>query len=67
MSSIDHVYDDPPVDDKHYISFKPYEPELHDVFKDLILKPKNGTDGTSQGISWVQHDSFQPFSKGETS
>lgn len=63
-ASIDHIYDDPPVNDKHYISFKPYEPEHHDLFKDM-LKLQTGTDGATQGISWVQPDSFQPFSKEE--
>lgn len=67
VASIDHLYNEPPTNDKHYISFTPYDPEKHDPIQELMLKPTNGPDGVSQGISWVQPDSFQPFSKEETS
>ncbi|KAG7311557.1 hypothetical protein JYU34_002604 [Plutella xylostella] len=66
ISSIDHIYDDPPTDDRHYISFQPYDPEIHDNAKNIMLKPLKPPEGISQGISWVQQGSFQPFSKEET-
>lgn len=66
VSSIDHVYDDPPTEDKHYITFKPYDPDIHDTAKNIMLQPPKSTEGHTQGISWVQPGSFQPFSKEET-
>lgn len=65
MCSIDHIYDDPPVDDKHYITFKPYDPELHETAKNEMLKLSKTNEG-SHGISWVQPGSFQSFSKETT-
>ncbi|CAB3231089.1 unnamed protein product [Arctia plantaginis] len=63
--SIDHIYDDPPTEDKHFITFKPYDPDVHDNAKNMMLKtPTN--ECANQGISWVQQGSFQPFSKEET-
>ncbi|KAG6454050.1 protein crossbronx homolog [Manduca sexta] len=64
--SIDHVYDDPPTEDKHYITFKPYNPEVHDNAKNIMLKSPELNDSVAHGISWIQPGSFQPFSKGET-
>lgn len=67
IASIDQIYDDPPTEDRHYISFQPYDPQIHDNAKNLMLKPPKPTDGISQGISWVEPGLFQPFSKEETS
>lgn len=67
VSSIDHVYDDPPTEDKHYITFMPYDPSIHDAAKEMMLKPPKPSEGMNQGISWIQQGSFQPFSKEETS
>lgn len=63
MLSIDHVYDDPPTEDKHYITFKPYDSKVHDKAKNIMLKPPKPNEGMIQGISWVQSGSYQPFSK----
>lgn len=65
ISSIDHIYDDPPTDDKHYITFKPYDPDIHENAKSIMLRPTKPNEGIIQGISWVQQGSFQPFSKEE--
>ncbi|CAG5021907.1 unnamed protein product [Parnassius apollo] len=65
MTSIDHVYDDPNTDDRHYITFKPYDPEVHDNARNLMLKTSRTNEG-SYGISWIQPGSFQSFSKEET-
>lgn len=65
-NSINHIYDDPPTEDKHYITFKPYDPSLHDTAKNVMLKTPV-TNENSHGISWVQQGSFESFSKdGET-
>ncbi|XP_075992253.1 ubiquitin E2 variant domain-containing protein pendolino [Anticarsia gemmatalis] len=64
--SIDHIYDDPPTEDKHYITFKPYNPDIHDAAKNIMLKTPATSEGFNQGISWVQQGSYQPFSKEET-
>ncbi|CAK1549878.1 unnamed protein product [Leptosia nina] len=60
--SLEHLYDTPSTDDKHYISFKPYDPTIHDAAKNKMLKPKQN-DENSHGVSWVQTDSYQAFSK----
>lgn len=65
MSSIDHIYDDPPTEDRHYITFKPYDPEIHDNAKNIMLKSSK-TNESSHGISWVHPGSFQSFSKDDT-
>lgn len=66
VSSIDHVYDDPPTEDKHYITFKPYDPDVHDDAKNIMMKPPQLNEGPHQGISWVQPGSYQAFTKEET-
>ncbi|CAG9566948.1 unnamed protein product [Danaus chrysippus] len=65
VASVEHVYDDPPTDDKHYITFKPYDPSIHDNARNMMLKPSN-TNESSHGISWVQSGSYQSFTKEDT-
>lgn len=38
--SLSVVYDPPTTDDPHYITFSPYDNELHDPVKQEIYKPK---------------------------
>lgn len=64
--SQEHMYDAPPTEDKHYISFQQYDPRIHDVAKNKMIKQKENEEN-SQGISWVQTGSYQSFSKGDTS
>ncbi|XP_047987331.1 AKT-interacting protein [Leguminivora glycinivorella] len=66
VASIDHVYDEPPTEDKHYITFKPYDSKIHDSARHQMLKPSTPDEGMNQGMSWVQPGSYQPFSKEET-
>lgn len=66
VASIDHIYDDPPTEDKHYITFKPYDPSIHDSAKDMMLKTTDPNEGAKPGISWIQPGSYQPFSKEDT-
>lgn len=65
VASIDHIYDDPPTEDKHYITFKPYDSNIHEVARNQMLKPLSPNEGMNQGISWVQPGTYQPFSKEE--
>ncbi|XP_069677826.1 AKT-interacting protein isoform X2 [Periplaneta americana] len=63
-SSQERVYDPPPTDDQHYISFEPYDNEVHGQIRDAIFKGKeNEEESSSLGLSWVQPGSLQPFSK----
>ncbi|CAF4760935.1 AKT-interacting protein [Pieris napi] len=64
--SHEHMYDAPLTEDKHYITFQPYDPKIHDVAKNKMLKQKEN-DENSHGISWVQTGSYQSFSKEDTS
>ncbi|XP_067007580.2 AKT-interacting protein isoform X2 [Anabrus simplex] len=62
--SHDHVYDPPPTDDPHYITFEPFDNEIHGPVRDVIFgKKDNDGEVSSIGLSWVQPGSLQPFSK----
>ncbi|OXU17506.1 hypothetical protein TSAR_014537 [Trichomalopsis sarcophagae] len=63
--SLSVVYDPPATDDPHYITFSPYDSELHDPVKQEIYKPKDDNENKPTGYSWVQPGSLQPFSKPE--
>ncbi|XP_011505864.1 PREDICTED: protein crossbronx homolog [Ceratosolen solmsi marchali] len=63
--SLSVVYDPPTTDDPHYITFSPYDNELHDPVKQEIYKSKEDTENKPTGYSWVQPGSLQPFSKPE--
>lgn len=64
MLSIDHLYDEPPTNDKHYICFSPYDPSIHDSVKASMLNPSStSSNASSQGLSWVQPGTYQPFTK----
>lgn len=60
--SLNEVYNPPSSEDPHYITFSPYDRELHGPIKQDIYKPKEG-DNKAIGFSWVQPGSLQPFSK----
>ncbi|XP_057665326.1 protein crossbronx homolog [Diorhabda carinulata] len=46
------LYDEPPIDDQHYITFEPYDPDIHDKVKATMLS--QGEDcGSKIGLSWV--------------
>ncbi|XP_015592611.1 protein crossbronx homolog isoform X2 [Cephus cinctus] len=65
-NSLSQVYDPPPTDDPHYITFSPYDNDLHDPIKEEIYQPKEERENKTVGFSWVQPGSLQPFSKSET-
>ena len=39
-TSQEHVYDPAPVEDLHYMSFEPYDNEVHGPIRDAIFKIK---------------------------
>lgn len=63
--SKDKVYDDPPTDDKHYITFSMFDEEIHRIILDKI---KNKIETTSAspppaGLSWVNEGEFKALRK----
>lgn len=63
--SKDKVYDAPPTEDKHYITFNLFDEDVHKGVLDSI---RNQTDASSispppTGLSWVKPGEFKPLSK----
>ncbi|XP_075167117.1 ubiquitin E2 variant domain-containing protein pendolino [Haematobia irritans] len=61
----EHLYDEPPTDDPHYITFEQYSEDVHGPIKQRIREGKepaitNGT--TSKGLSWVKEGEYTPLS-----
>jgi ubiquitin-protein ligase len=61
-SSQEHIYDEPSVEDKHYLIFEEYNPEIHDQAKSTMLT-QNEDEGTKYGFSWVLPGSFKPLGR----
>lgn len=64
--SRDELYTPPPTNDKHYITFEKYTPELHDAVKLLMIDEINENRPASLGHSWVSPGSFKPLSRAPT-
>lgn len=63
--SKDKIYDEPPTDDKHYITFSMFDDEIHRVVLEKI-KNKFETTSTSpppSGLSWVNKNEFKALRK----
>lgn len=63
--SRDKIYEDPPTDDKHYITFSVFEDEIHSIVLDKI-KNTSETSSTSpplSGLSWVHEGEFKALRK----
>lgn len=63
--SKDKIYDEPPTEDKHYITFSMFDEEVHRAVLDKI---KNKTETTSvsptpTGLSWVNEGEFKALRK----
>lgn len=63
--SKDKIYDEPPTDDKHYITFSMFDDEIHRV---VLEKIKNKFESTStspppSGLSWVNKNEFKALRK----
>lgn len=66
--SIDHIYDPAPTDDKHYLVFEPYDPEVHDSVRQTMITTKNDDSKSSPvGHSWVASGTFKPLTNVPTS
>lgn len=61
--SQEHLYDPPPTEDKHYITFEAYEPAKHDPIKTAMLNQPVEEKPKVVGRSWVAHGSFKPLSR----
>ncbi|KAI8122510.1 hypothetical protein FF38_04328 [Lucilia cuprina] len=65
-SSKEHVYDAPPTDDPHYISFEEFNDEIHGAIKERIREgkePATNTNNTqAKGLSWVKEGEYTPLS-----
>lgn len=64
--SHDHLYDDPPTEDKHYISFCPYDPEEHDKVHKQMLNYLKEEKPVKMGLSWVLPGSNKPLGRPPT-
>lgn len=63
--SKDKIYDDPPTDDKHYITFSMFDEEIHRLVLEKI-KTKCETQSVSpppSGLSWVNEGEFKALGK----
>ncbi|EFA04459.2 protein crossbronx homolog [Tribolium castaneum] len=61
-TSQEKIYDEPPVEDKHYLVFEPYNPEVHEQAKSTMLA-QNSEEGVKCGFSWVLPGSFKPLGR----
>lgn len=61
--SQEHIYDAPPTDDKHYITFEPYEQTKHDSVRAAMLNQQIEDKPKTVGHSWVSSGSFKPLSR----
>lgn len=61
--SQDHIYDPAPVDDKHFLIFEKYVPEIHDPIRSTMLEQGNEDRAVLMGHSWVAPGNFKPLSR----
>lgn len=61
--SMEKIYDPPPVHDKHYIVFEPYQPDVHDSVRQQMLNYQPDQKSLSIGHSWVAPGTFKPLSR----
>ncbi|ENN79512.1 protein crossbronx homolog [Dendroctonus ponderosae] len=57
-----HLYDSPPTEDKHYIAFEPFNPELHKKENMMAFLQEKGQRGKA-GYSWVLPRRFKPLER----
>lgn len=65
LESKQHLYDEPPIDDQHYITFEPYDPEIHDKVKVSMISQLED-QGSKLGLSWVLPGSKKALSRPAT-
>lgn len=64
--SQEHLYDSPPVDDKHYITFEKYVPERHDAVRHTMQMPHPEERVVNLGPTWVERGTFKALSRPPT-
>ncbi|CAH2008222.1 unnamed protein product [Acanthoscelides obtectus] len=64
-SASEHLYDLPPTEDPHYITFEPYDPEVHDKVRESMLTVKESKP-SKRGLSWVLPGSYKPLTRPAT-
>lgn len=64
--SQEHLYDNPPTNDRHYIIFERYLPEKHDSVRNSILSQPINDRPLKLGHSWVSPGSFKPLTRPQT-
>lgn len=60
-----HLYDDPPTEDKHYITFELYDPKIHESTRAQLLTQKHEELPKYQK-SWVLPYSIIPLGRPPT-
>ncbi|XP_045472082.1 protein crossbronx homolog [Harmonia axyridis] len=63
--SLERLYDDPPTEDKHYISFEVYNPNIHESTTAQLLTQKH-KELSKYRKSWVLPGSIKPLSRPPT-
>lgn len=69
----EHLYDEPPTDDPHYITFEQYSEEIHGPVKQRVREGKepvlmtnaassSSASSGSKGLSWVKEGDYTPLS-----
>lgn len=61
--SQENLYDLSDSDDKHFITFERYNPEIHDPIRAEIIKQGNEDRPTISGHSWVAPGTFTPLNR----
>ncbi|KAL3280883.1 hypothetical protein HHI36_004111 [Cryptolaemus montrouzieri] len=62
---VDHLYDEPPMDDKHYITFEPYDSNVHETARAQLLTQKHDDFFKFQN-SWVLPGTLTPLGRPPT-
>nr|XP_022901797.1 protein crossbronx homolog [Onthophagus taurus] len=53
-----HFYDLPETEDKHYLIFEPYDPQLHDTIREKFLLLPEDKKTKISGYSWVNRGGY---------
>ncbi|KAF5277748.1 hypothetical protein FQR65_LT03728 [Abscondita terminalis] len=61
--SQDELYNPPPNNDKHYITFEEYNPQIHDPVRTRMIEEHQTNQRGIVGYSWVSPGSFKPLSR----
>lgn len=63
--SKDKIYDEPPTEDKHYITFSMFDDEIHrNVLENIKSKPEGmSASPPPSGLSWVNEGEYKALRK----